>query len=59
MATPDLWIKLLKEKSDDQWEMESIARTISNRPYKEKTVSYCESHDQAFEVIKHEHLVNG
>jgi 1,4-alpha-glucan branching enzyme len=47
MAAPDLWIKLLKEKSDDQWEMESIARTISNHPYKEKTVSYCESHDQA------------
>lgn len=47
MATPDLWIDLLKNFKDDDWDMEVIGSTISNRPYLEKTVSYCESHDQA------------
>lgn len=47
MAAPDMWIKLMKEFSDDQWNMGNITFTLSNRPYKEKTVAYCESHDQA------------
>jgi 1,4-alpha-glucan branching enzyme len=47
MASPDMWIKLLKEFSDDQWNMGNIAFTLANRPYKEKTVAYSESHDQA------------
>lgn len=47
MAVPDMWIKLLKEFSDDQWNVGNITFTLSNRPYKEKTVAYCESHDQA------------
>ncbi|OHT06810.1 1,4-alpha-glucan-branching enzyme [Tritrichomonas foetus] len=47
MAVPDMWIKLLKEFTDDSWNMGGIAFTLSNRPYKEKTIAYCESHDQA------------
>jgi len=47
MAAPDMWIKLLKEFSDDQWNMGSISHTLANRPHKEKTIAYCESHDQA------------
>ena len=47
MAVPDMWIKLLKEFSDDAWNVGNITFTLSNRPYKEKTVAYCESHDQA------------
>lgn len=47
MASPDMWIKLLKEFKDDDWNVGNIAFTLSNRPYKEKTVGYCESHDQA------------
>jgi len=47
MATPDMWIKLLKEFKDEDWNMGNIAFTLSNRPYKEKTITYCESHDQA------------
>lgn len=47
MATPDLWIKLLKEFPDDKWDTGIIAHTLTDRPYREKTVSYCESHDQA------------
>ncbi|CAE6419466.1 unnamed protein product [Rhizoctonia solani] len=47
MAVPDMWIKLLKEKSDDDWEIDHIVHTLTNRRYREKTVSYAESHDQA------------
>ncbi|KAJ3159651.1 alpha-1,4-glucan branching enzyme [Irineochytrium annulatum] len=47
MAIPDMWIKILKEKSDDEWDMGNIVHTLTNRRYKEKTVAYAESHDQA------------
>ena len=47
MATPDMWIKMLKEQSDEQWNVGNVSFTLSNRPYKEKTVAYSESHDQA------------
>ncbi|KAF8915344.1 glycoside hydrolase superfamily [Mucidula mucida] len=47
MAIPDMWIKLLKHKSDDEWEMGNIVHTLTNRRYGEKSVAYCESHDQA------------
>ncbi|KAF9021483.1 glycoside hydrolase [Hymenopellis radicata] len=47
MAIPDMWIKLLKHKSDDEWEIGNIVHTLTNRRYGEKSVAYCESHDQA------------
>jgi len=47
MAVPDMWIKLLKHKSDDEWEMGNIVHTLTNRRYGEKSIAYCESHDQA------------
>jgi len=47
MAIPDMWIKLLKEKSDDEWPIGDIVHTLSNRRWQEKTVAYAESHDQA------------
>lgn len=47
MAIPDKWIELLKKYSDDQWNMGNIVHTLTNRRYKEKTVAYAESHDQA------------
>jgi 1,4-alpha-glucan branching enzyme len=47
MAAPDMWIKLLKEQTDNEWDMGYIVHTLTNRRYKEKVVSYCESHDQA------------
>jgi 1,4-alpha-glucan branching enzyme len=47
MAIPDMWIKLLKHKSDDQWELGDIVHTLTNRRYGEKSIAYCESHDQA------------
>ena len=47
MALPDMWIKLLKEKSDDEWDMGHIVHTLTNRRWGEKVVAYAESHDQA------------
>lgn len=47
MAIPDKWIKLLKEVSDDDWNIGNIVHTLSNRRWMEKTVAYAESHDQA------------
>ena len=47
MAIPDMYIKWLKEKQDDEWEMGNLAFTLSNRRYKERTIAYAESHDQA------------
>ncbi len=47
MGTPDMWIRLLKETSDEHWNMNSIYYELSNRRPKEKVIGYCESHDQA------------
>ncbi|KAI4497005.1 hypothetical protein M0802_007953 [Mischocyttarus mexicanus] len=47
MAIPDKWIKLLKEVKDEDWNVSDICWTLSNRRWMEKTVAYCESHDQA------------
>lgn len=47
MAIPDKWIELLKECSDDEWNIGNIVHTLTNRRWKENTVAYAESHDQA------------
>lgn len=47
MAIPDMWIKLLKHKRDDDWSMGDIVHTLTNRRWREKSVAYAESHDQA------------
>lgn len=47
MAVPDMWIKMLKELKDEEWDMGKIVHTLTNRRYKEKVIGYCESHDQA------------
>lgn len=48
MAIPDMWIKILKEKKDDDWDLGNICFTLTNRRHGEKTIAYCESHDQAY-----------
>lgn len=48
MAIPDMWIKLLKEVKDDDWNMGNIVHTLTNRRWMEKTVAYAESHDQVY-----------
>lgn len=47
MGVPDYWIKLLKEKKDEDWSLGDIYATLMNRRYNEKHVGYAESHDQA------------
>lgn len=47
MGIPDYWIRLLKEKRDEDWRPTSIFWELTNRRADEKTVSYVESHDQA------------
>lgn len=47
MGIPDYWIKILKEKRDEDWDIYEMWSVMTNRRWKEKTVSYAESHDQA------------
>lgn len=47
MAIPDMWIKVLKEQKDEDWDISGIAYTLTNRRWQEKTIAYAESHDQA------------
>lgn len=47
MAVPDMYIKLLKEGTDMDWDMGALAFTLTNRRHGEKTIAYAESHDQA------------
>jgi 1,4-alpha-glucan branching enzyme len=47
MGIPDFWIKMLKEKKDDDWNVWDIWGVMNNRRQHEKTIAYSESHDQA------------
>ena len=47
MGEPDMWIKLLKEVSDEHWDLNHIYYELAGRRPKEKVIGYCESHDQA------------
>ena len=47
MNIPDYWIKTIKELKDEDWKPSSILWELTNRRVDEKTISYCESHDQA------------
>jgi len=47
MAIPDYWIKLLKEKKDEEWDIHEMWYIMNNRRPDVKTIAYCESHDQA------------
>ena len=47
MNIPDYWIKIIKEKVDEDWKPSSMFWEVTNRRKDEKTISYAESHDQA------------
>ena len=47
MGIPDYWIKMIKEKSDENWGVFDIFWKMTDRRSDEKTISYVESHDQA------------
>lgn len=47
MAIPDMWIEIFEKEKDENWNMGNIVFTLTNRRWNEKTIGYCESHDQA------------
>ena len=47
MGIPDFWIKVIKEQTDEAWNMYDLWNMLTNRRYDEKTIAYSESHDQA------------
>ena len=47
MGVPDMWIRLLREKKDEDWDLNQIYYELANRWPGEKVIGYCESHDQA------------
>jgi len=47
MGIPDFWIKYLKDVPDEEWSMAEMWKVLNDRLPYVKTVTYCESHDQA------------
>ncbi|MEO1451790.1 MAG: alpha amylase C-terminal domain-containing protein, partial [Bacteroidota bacterium] len=47
MGIPDYWIKILKHKRDEDWNIHEMWHTLNNRRFGEATIAYAESHDQA------------
>ena len=47
MGIPDYWIKILKERRDEDWPLDKIYHTMVNRRFGEKHIAYAECHDQA------------
>ncbi len=47
MGAPDLWIKMLKDQRDEDWQMGKLWYELTSHRAEEKTINYAESHDQA------------
>ncbi len=47
MGVADYWIKTIKEKKDEDWDMGDLYHQLTNKRDDEHTISYAESHDQA------------
>ncbi len=47
MGIPDYWIKLIKERADENWNVSELFHELTARRAFEKTIAYSESHDQA------------
>jgi 1,4-alpha-glucan branching enzyme len=47
MGVADFWIKTLKTKQDEQWNVGDMYYELTNKRADEKTISYAECHDQA------------
>ncbi|MCF8373334.1 MAG: alpha amylase C-terminal domain-containing protein [Bacteroidales bacterium] len=47
MGIPDYWIKILKERMDEAWNLEEMYYVMLDRKFDTKTIAYAESHDQA------------
>jgi len=47
MGIPDYWIKLLKHRRDEDWDLGELWGVLANRRPGEANIAYAESHDQA------------
>lgn len=47
MGIADFWVKILKDKKDEEWHVGDMFYELTNKRKEEKTISYVESHDQA------------
>lgn len=47
MGMPDMWIRTVKEKQDEDWDIRGMWNNMCLRRAGEGTVAYVESHDQA------------
>ena len=47
MGLPDMWIRTVKEKQDEFWDLQNMWGGMCLRRPGERTVAYVESHDQA------------
>lgn len=47
MGVPDYWIKVIKERKDEDWNVSEIFRELTIHRADEKVISYAEGHDQA------------
>ncbi|GJD09524.1 1,4-alpha-glucan-branching enzyme [Galdieria sulphuraria] len=47
MGIPDMWVDLVTNFRDEDWDMGRIVYGLTNRRWNEYTVGYVESHDQA------------
>ncbi len=47
MAIPDFWIRYLEDVTDENWSLGEMWYVMCDRLSNVKTITYCESHDQA------------
>ena len=47
MGDPDMWIRFIKDKKDEDWDVGKMWWELTNRRAGEKYIGYAESHDQA------------
>lgn len=47
MGVPDIWIKVVKELQDEEWDLGYLLHELTQHRAEERVISYCESHDQA------------
>ena len=47
MGVPDFWIRTIKTKSDENWDILQMWHELTTRRPMEKNIGYAESHDQA------------
>ena len=47
MGTPDMWVRMVKDRKDEDWDLWNIYYELTGRRPQEKVIGYVESHDQA------------